>query len=555
MKKKIIIYSLLLSIVSISFGWSQSSSFGNTHIGSGGEMAIIDVQHNFLNGGSGVQPGIVSTERVAPRGYLSFVGTASHTGASNTAHVDGYVRTYETTAFTFPIGDNGMYRSASISTSSSAAPTDAAYFRTNPTNDTYTSTSVAVGVIGVSIVEYWDINGTTPAQITLTWDNASGVTIVGAMKIVGWNGSQWVDVPATVAGGATITAGSITTSSAITPNTYTVYTLSGFCYSLAGSTTATICDDTDKDGFPDITDTDDDNDGILDTVEDATSCSGVSGLLTVNSDCDGDGIPNRLDLDSDNDGINDVIEAGGTDVDGNGNADGIVSTSGIPASAGLGLTPPNTDVQGGADPYDLDSDNDGLFDLIEGGLASSLDADNDGKVDCTTNCDPDKDGIFTPVDGIPNIWGDALLVDLLPTIEIASVEFSTAGAQKDFVIKISEINNVTNLVIKPITFRVSKSSAFDITYTTISGISNVVSAINNNNSDWTFTETANFITVTAKSGITIPAGGSNIIGFTATRKPGIPQNTSQNITITIIYGSAGEEKVDNNIIQTTITAN
>ena len=313
--------------------------------------------------------------------------------------------------------------------------------------------------------------------------------------------------------------------------------------------------DTDHDNIPDITDLDDDNDGILDTVEDATSCSGVLGLLTVNSDCDSDGIPNRLDLDSDNDGMNDVVEAGGTDADGNGNADGIISISGIPASAGSGLSPPNTDAQGGANPYDLDSDNDGLLDLIEGGLANSLDANDDGLVDCSINCDSDNDGILTPVDAIPNIWGDTLLPDLSPTTEIASLEFLTAGTQKDFVVNVFEINSISNIIGQPIAFRVAKTSAFDITYAVTSGMSNVFSTVNNSNSDWIFTETANFITVTAKSIIAIPIGGSKVIGFRATRKTGIPQNTSQNITVTIIYGSAGEEKVDNNIVETKITAN
>ena len=50
--------------------------------------------------------------------------------------------------------------------------------------------------------------------------------------------------------------------------------------------------DTDGDGIPDITDLDDDNDGILDSIE-------------GEFDPDGDGIPNYLDLDSDNDGISD----------------------------------------------------------------------------------------------------------------------------------------------------------------------------------------------------------------------------------------------------------
>ena len=56
--------------------------------------------------------------------------------------------------------------------------------------------------------------------------------------------------------------------------------------------------DSDGDGIFDGCDLDDDNDGILDTVE-------------GNVDTDGDGIPNRLDLDSDGDGCSDAVEGGG----------------------------------------------------------------------------------------------------------------------------------------------------------------------------------------------------------------------------------------------------
>ncbi|WP_044174062.1 hypothetical protein [Flectobacillus major] len=206
--------------------FSQSASSGNTNIGSSGEMAVINGQHNFLVGG-GTQPGVISTQRTPPRGYFSFVGTSTHTGASNTAFVNGYVKSYMTTAFTFPIGSGTKLRTASVSTSSSSAPTDAAYYGVNPTTDSYTATSVASGVTGVSTKEYWDINGTTPAQITLTWDGGSGVQVPANVKIVGWNGSQWTNIPATVAGGATTSAGAITTSSTIAPNTYAVYTLAG----------------------------------------------------------------------------------------------------------------------------------------------------------------------------------------------------------------------------------------------------------------------------------------------------------------------------------------
>ncbi|MDZ7934331.1 MAG: hypothetical protein U5M51_05070 [Emticicia sp.] len=127
----------------------------------------------------------------------------------------------------------------------------------------------------------------------------------------------------------------------------------------------------DGDGMADGTDLDDDNDGILDTVENAQA----------NADTDGDGVPNSLDLDSDNDGINDVLEAGGLDANKDGKADGTPSATGIPASAGTGTISVDTDGDTRPNPYDLDSDNDGINDLVESGNPLLVDANGDGQVD------------------------------------------------------------------------------------------------------------------------------------------------------------------------------
>jgi hypothetical protein len=74
-------------------------------------------------------------------------------------------------------------------------------------------------------------------------------------------------------------------------------------------------------------------------------------VLTVLPDTDGDLICNNVDIDDDNDGIPDVIEGAG-DTDGDG----------IP------------------DRLDLDSDNDGIFDLVEAGHGES-DSNGDGRID------------------------------------------------------------------------------------------------------------------------------------------------------------------------------
>src|SRR5690606_17198276 len=100
--------------------------------------------------------------------------------------------------------------------------------------------------------------------------------------------------------------------------------------------------DFDKDGILDDDDLDDDNDGILDTVEQNGD---------VNRDSDSDGFPDHQDLDSDNDGCFDVIEAGFTDSDGNG------TLGSLPDSVdGNGL------ITGEPDGYTapLDSNNNGI---------------------------------------------------------------------------------------------------------------------------------------------------------------------------------------------------
>ncbi len=183
----------------------------------------------------------------------------------------------------------------------------------------------------------------------------------------------------------TSTTNSITLTAGVTGGTLSVVANANGCTSPATTITLVIVPDFDGDGLADEDDLDDDNDGILDTVENA-ACSPAAETC----DTDGDGTPNKFDLDSDADGISDVYEANGTDLDNNGKADGAVDANGVPASAKGGLTPPDTDKDGKTDPYDVDSDGDGIPDKEEG----IKDTDGDGIPDFR---DVDSDG-----DGIPD---------------------------------------------------------------------------------------------------------------------------------------------------------
>ena len=209
-----------------------------------------------------------------------------------------------------------------------------------------------------------------------------------------------------------------------------------------------VFSDTDNDGITDINDIDDDNDGILDLVElngldplldddndgvpnyrdtDFGTDANNDGIVDI-FDFDLDGVPNHFDLDSDNDGITDIIEGGGIDDDANGrvpiNADGtlvvdadgdgltddfVIDTTGdgiadqavdVDVAGGILMPLPNTDATGNPDYLDIDSDNDGIVDIIEAQTSAGYNAPNpvntDGLIFTTGLAPIDTDGDNTP---------------------------------------------------------------------------------------------------------------------------------------------------------------
>jgi len=175
--------------------------------------------------------------------------------------------------------------------------------------------------------------------------------------------------------------------------------------------------DKDRDGILDSMDSDCDGDGILNIAE----CNGIDPYGDIDDDGlanyldndvsgngdnvvqdffdrDGDGFPDFLDVDSDNDGIYDIVEAGHGNKDQNN--DGVYNS--------LDANFLDNDLDGLADTFDadqggnsivlIDTDNDGIYDCYD------IDSDNDGIVDIIegqnaqeylglSNQDTDKDGM------------------------------------------------------------------------------------------------------------------------------------------------------------------
>ena len=169
-------------------------------------------------------------------------------------------------------------------------------------------------------------------------------------------------------------------------------------------------------------DMDSDDDGIVDSFEDL-NLDGDNDPSTDPTDSDGDGFPDYLDIDSDGDGIPDNVEAQATaeyiapsGIDSNNNGlDDSYEANGL-----MGIFPIDTDGDNLPDYLDEDSDNDNIFDEIEGhdynqdGIADVVrigsDKDNDGLDDGfegSISVDIDvNDEINDPYSQLPNTDGD-----------------------------------------------------------------------------------------------------------------------------------------------------
>ncbi|MFW5460839.1 YPDG domain-containing protein [Streptococcus hyovaginalis] len=177
----------------------------------------------------------------------------------------------------------------------------------------------------------------------------------------------------------------------------------------------TVQRDTDGEGTPDTEDTDDDNDGVNDSDEDA------AGLDPKNPDTDDNGV-NDGQEDTDKDGINNDDESKDdgttiTDEDGDGKADLVdpldTDGDGIPDTEDTdddndGVNDSDEDAAG-LDPKNPDTDDNGVNDGQEDTDKDGINNDDESKDDGTTITDEDGDGkadlvdpLDTDGDGIPD---------------------------------------------------------------------------------------------------------------------------------------------------------
>jgi hypothetical protein len=304
--------------------------------------------------------------------------------------------------------------------------------------------------------------------------------------------------------------------------------------------TLTVEIDTDGDGVPDVNDNcpadanpgqeDIDMDGIGDVCDpqDDTDTDG-DGVIDINDNCPT--IPNADQADVDGDGIGDVCDAqDDTDTD----------NDGIP------------------DIFDTDDDGDGISDADEAATGTdplvpnpaNTDTDGDGKTDADESDETSSTITDTNNNGISD--ANEALADFTPSVQIDSFVFVSAGDSRDFVVNLAEI--IGGPSVGQVVLKLSIPEAFNISYVDTDIGADVNGGISVNNSDWDITVGPSFITMTLKPGVIISADTFSRIGFTIERKPGIPAQTSEPITVTIVEGSGSDSNVGSDTINIVLLA-
>jgi len=168
--------------------------------------------HTFING-------LITTS--ATPNYMVYEAGSSYTGDNDTRHVNGWVKKFGSTAFTFPVGDASWERTIALTSLSGSGEFNAKYYTTTPNTSQMQSP-----LVSMDPNEYWAITKVSggSAAVAMNWNNskvAFPLWVLSSIAASNYNGSLWTDQ----GGSAT---GNVTTTGAITSNIISSFNLLTF---------------------------------------------------------------------------------------------------------------------------------------------------------------------------------------------------------------------------------------------------------------------------------------------------------------------------------------
>lgn len=165
-----------------------------------------------VNGTHTFSSGVITTS--ATPNYLIYEAGSSYTGDGNTKHVNGWVKKFGNTAFTFPVGNGTFERVANLSSFSASSEFNAIYRSTTPNRMNLLSP-----IMDVEPGEYWEINRISGGTVvvTLNWNNTY-VTfpdyLMPDIRVAQYNAGLWTNRGGTASGNV-YSSGSVISGAAV----------------------------------------------------------------------------------------------------------------------------------------------------------------------------------------------------------------------------------------------------------------------------------------------------------------------------------------------------
>lgn len=212
-----LLYFALLSTIMTQ---AQMALYGDVYIPAQARVAFHAPAHFIL--------GVIYTDASAP-GVVTFSSLAHGLTPAHDTHINAAVQSLDHSEFVFPVGNNGNYQPMAIANSDGFPMTvqfhHQAHTATDRANDLDRLASF-----------YWSVDGQNNATVRLSWNSFSGidqlVNETAALRIAGFNGTQWETIPALIDpyafDGVTPTAleaGAISTTVPVDWSAYTAVTI------------------------------------------------------------------------------------------------------------------------------------------------------------------------------------------------------------------------------------------------------------------------------------------------------------------------------------------
>lgn len=155
--------------------------------------------------------GLITTS--ATPNYMIYEAGSSYSGSSDASHVNGWVKKFGNTNFTFPVGNATYQRQVALSNISSSSEFNVLYNGSKTPNHT----SLYNPLVLVDTFEYWTINRVSggSAQVTMNWDVSKvpfPLFMLTDIRATYYDGTFWRSIGGSASGSA-LSSGSVTSNS------------------------------------------------------------------------------------------------------------------------------------------------------------------------------------------------------------------------------------------------------------------------------------------------------------------------------------------------------